>query len=449
MHPPATIIPLPEAWPAHAKSAVIAAVGLARFGLLHVRGWAANSPLERARLRSENDRLRAEVQMLRRELEIKDRRMARIPPERRPHYLPEDRLGILALRAARGWSCAETARRFLVVDATIRLWTRRCDEDSPQALVRTPEPVNRFPECVTAIVQQLAVALPSAGKRRIADLLARAGLHLSRATVQRRLREPVVTPPRLEPSPGVPEVSTKNEPTKPRSVIANDPGHVWSADLTVAPIAGGLWAPWLPCWCVAQRWPFAWWLLLVVDQFSRAIVHVAVFRSQPSARQVCDALDEAVAVATGPPRYMVTDQGGQFGEDYRDWCASYGVRPRFGAIGKTGSIAVTERLIRTVKSEGLRRFLLPLRKAQMLDETALVARWYNEQRPHRRHDGATPDEIRTGRLPATELPRFETRRCVPVAHALRASQGASLELRVDYLEGRKHLPLVSLRRAAA
>jgi hypothetical protein len=38
---------------------------------------------------------------------------------------------------------------------------------------------------------------------------------------------------------------------------------------------------------------------------------------------------------------------------------------------------------------------------------------------------------------------------LPVAHALRASQGASLELRVDYLEGRKRLPLVSLGRAAA
>jgi hypothetical protein len=59
--------PLPASWPRHTRSAVVAAVGLARLALLHVRGWAANSTLERARLRSENDSLRSEVEMLERE----------------------------------------------------------------------------------------------------------------------------------------------------------------------------------------------------------------------------------------------------------------------------------------------------------------------------------------------------------------------------------------------
>ena len=83
----------------------------------------------------------------------------------------------------------------------------------------------------------------------------------------------------------------------------------------------------------------------------------------------------------------------------------------------------------------------------MLDEVALVARWYNEHRPHRRFNGATPNEIRAGQTAATELPRFETRARFPQQHELRAWPGVALELEVGYLEGRHHLPIVSLRRA--
>jgi transposase InsO family protein len=57
----------------------------------------------------------------------------------------------------------------------------------------------------------------------------------------------------------------------------------------------------------------------------------------------------------GPPKYTVSDQGSQFQSEYRRWCARHGVKPRFGAVGRYGSIAVIERFVRTLKSEGLRR----------------------------------------------------------------------------------------------
>ncbi len=369
--------------------------------------------------------------------------MARIPAQRRPHYAPQDRLAILCLRAANGWSLAATARRFLVADSTMRIWTSRCDESGPEALLRAPEPVNRFPDCVTAVVQQLAASLPAVGRRRIAALLARAGLHLSPSTVLRRLRQP---PPARSPTP-VDTSSSTGKTANSRTVIARYPGHVWSSDLTVVPIGCGLGIPFFP-WSLPQRWPLAWWLLVTIDHFSRAIVHVAVFRRQPTAALVCKALDEAVAISTGPPKYMVTDQGSQFQELYRDWCEALGIRPRFGAIGKTGSIAVTERLIRTLKSEGFRRFLLPFSTASMLTETALLARWYNEYRPHSHLGAATPDEVRSGQTPANQLPRFETRQRYPAKHPVRSLPGVGLELQLDHLEGRSHLPIVSLRVAA-
>ena len=96
---------------------------------------------------------------------------------------------------------------------------------------------------------------------------------------------------------------------------------------------------------------------------------------QLSAREVCDALDAAVR-ATGPPKHLVTDQGPQFWGEYRAWCKGAGIKPRFGAIGKYGSIGIVERLNRTLKSEGLRRFLLPFRLEEMRTELRLFARWY-------------------------------------------------------------------------
>ena len=97
---------------------------------------------------AEADRLRIEIALLEEELEIKDARWARAPARRRPHYGPVQRLRMLKLRTARGWSTAQSARRFLVTEDTIASWLRRVDEEGEYALVRIAEPVNRFPDFV-------------------------------------------------------------------------------------------------------------------------------------------------------------------------------------------------------------------------------------------------------------------------------------------------------------
>ena len=65
-----------------------------------------------------------------------------IDARRRPHCRPVERLAILELKAARGWSAAQTAKTFLVEPDTIASWMTRVDEDGPSALVQTSEPVN-------------------------------------------------------------------------------------------------------------------------------------------------------------------------------------------------------------------------------------------------------------------------------------------------------------------
>src|SRR5437867_4080416 len=148
----AAAMALPKGWPRRVRSAVIQTISLAQTSLTHARSVAANSINARIRLKEEIDRLKNEISLLSEESRIKDGRMEQIPPQRRPHYPPVERLAILQFRTARGWSLAQTATRFLVTPLTISSWTVRLDEEGADALVRMPEPVNRFPEFVGYMV---------------------------------------------------------------------------------------------------------------------------------------------------------------------------------------------------------------------------------------------------------------------------------------------------------
>jgi hypothetical protein len=99
-------------------------ISLAQFTVAYTRGGAANSINARMRLRTGRDRVNQELAQLREELRIKDARMARINPHRRPHYPPTERMAILELRAARGWSLEETALVLYVTAPTIASWIK-------------------------------------------------------------------------------------------------------------------------------------------------------------------------------------------------------------------------------------------------------------------------------------------------------------------------------------
>ncbi len=110
-------------------------ISLAQFALAYTRGWAVNSQVARVRLKAENDRLRQQAARLTAEIRIKDARMRRIPALARPHYFPTDRMSILEVHAAHGWSMQQTADAFLVSAPTIASWMKRLDEQGANALV--------------------------------------------------------------------------------------------------------------------------------------------------------------------------------------------------------------------------------------------------------------------------------------------------------------------------
>ena len=185
-----------------------------------------------------------------------------------------------------------------------------------------------------------SVPCPAMGKVKIAQTLARGGLHLGTTTVGRMLKgKPRHKPFTTEPKTDVAE----------RIVTARYPNHVWHVDLTTVP-TGGFWTSWLP-FALPQCWPFAHWVAVVIDHFSRRVMGVTAFESQPSCREVCSFMGRTIAKAGRAPRHVVCDRGKQFDCDgFRRWCKRRGIkRPRYGAIGRHGSIAVVERVILTIK----------------------------------------------------------------------------------------------------
>ena len=434
---------LPKGWPRRVRLAVVNAISMSNVVFAVTRSHAENHFNARVRIQAENDRLRREVALLAEELRIKDARMERIPPQRRPHYPPVERLAILELRAARGWSLAQTARRLLVTPLTVASWNRRLDDEGPDALVRLEEPVNRFPEFVRYLVRRMKTLCPSMGSRRIARVLARAGLHLGATTVRRMLR------PARRPEPG----STAREHL--RVVTAKRPNHVWHADLTTVPTSLGFWLPWSPQ-ALPQRWPFCWWLAVVVDHYSRHVVGFAIFKSEPAASDLTRFFRRLRSAVGCLPSHLITDHGPQFtAEGFRRWCRRRGVRQRLGAVGRYGSISVVERFIRSMKSECTRAILVSWRRASLERELGHYLAWFNGDRPHEWLGGRTPDEVYFGGMPALRKPRFEPRArwprrspCARPQALVRGQPGAAVELRVDYRAARKHLPVVSLKRVA-
>jgi putative transposase len=373
-----------------------------------------------------------EISLLKEELELKDLRMGRVKPRRRPHYRGTERLRILELKAARGWSKAQVAVRFLLRPATIAEWTKRVDAEGKGALLETPEPINRFPDFVRHIVIRLKVLCPTMGKKRIAQTLARAGLQLGVSTVGRILKERDNNPEPVE------EVVT-NEAAgdtthKGKPVQAKEPNHVWQVDLTLVPTAAGFWVPWLPH-SILQLWPFTWRVACVVDHYSRRVMGFAIFKKEPKSVDVRTFLGRVVK-RHGAPTYLISDKGRQFDcGGYRTWCDRKGIGQRYAAAESIRATAVIERFFLSLKDEWLRRILIPLDRDAMQRALSCYFDWFARQRPHQGLDGRTPQEVYDG---------------VPVVtrEKLKAPEVPRSQLVVSFHEGRKQLPLVELRQAA-
>ena len=217
------------------------------------------------------------------------------------------------------------------------------------------------------------------------------------------------------------------------------------------------WTSWSP-WALPQEWPVCWWVAVALDHYSRRVQGWMVLGHKPDARTLCAFFGRTIRRVGATPRYLVSDKESMFmSRGYRRWCRRRKIRIRYGAVGKHGSIAIIERFFRTLKNECTRRIRVSFRRERMRTELGLFMGWYNGRRPHGSLDVRTPDKVYNGLVPVCEQARLELRphwprrsNCAsPQAPVdVEASRAGPPQLVVTFVGGRRHLPIVSLRRVA-
>ena len=180
----------------------------------------------------------------------------------------------------------------------------------------------------------------------------------------------------------------------------------------------------------------------------------SIFKTQPTTEDICREMDRTCAENKVNSKYFVSDRGVQFDSHaFRSWCCDNGVKNRYGAVGKFGSIAVTERVIKSIKYEFLNHIVVSLSQNDMENVVRSYVAWYNEHRPHTRLFGRTPNEVYFNRRAANTLRRIEPRKyakhstpCASPGMMIRGKAGVKVKLAVNFLNGNRLLPIVKIER---
>jgi hypothetical protein len=117
-----------------------------------------------------------------------------------------------------------------------------------------------------------------------------------------------------------------------------------------------------------------------------------------------------------------------------------GVKQRFGAVGRKGSIALIERLWKTLKDTLGLRLLRPLAAEDLAATVELGLVHDAHFRPHQALGGATPTEIYFAQTPAHLS-------AIPPPRGRPGEGPMDSPFRVEYLDAERMLPLL-IRKAA-
>ncbi len=286
--------------------------------------------------------------------------------QKNPRYTIRERLFIIChMETFQIPKCRITEHLGIAI-STLYRWLHKIQDQNNS---RTP--VNKTPMEIASLVWEITKNNISWGKVRISNQLRLLKIFLSASTVRNILNRP--QPPKQPVSQPKPK---KTEDEQARSIPAWYPNHVWSIDITM-----------VYCWGL---WPID--ICVVIDHYSRKVM-AAVPLEGPNAGWINNVLESAIE-EYGPPKHIISDQGGVFiGDVFADLMDTYEILHRFGAIGKHGSIAVTERVNKTLKYQWLKRAAF----IKGIDHLAELCKefevWYNRWRPHMTLDGLRPDDV--------------------------------------------------------
>jgi putative transposase len=386
------------------------------YQLARVRLASAASPV--LRLLVQRDQALSEGELLRREVAILRRQRAAMPPHRRPEYGPEQRLAILQLGRLRGWRVGTMAEHFVLHPNTLRTWMKAVEGRGNIRLLSGAVVWNKLDQVVRWAVHELRQLCPEPefGTRTIAHHLKRAGIAISRATVQRVLREDQPPRPKKPPRPALAEPAG----AMPHRLLApTGVNQVWHMDLAQLRI---LW--------------FTFTLAAIIDGFSRKLLALRVYAHVP---HTCDVarLVRHTAKQHGTPRFLITDHGGQFRKRFGAHLADMGITLIHGPVRAPFFNGKVERAFRTFRL-WWRLVLIGLTPRGIQRRLEAYRHWYNACRPHSALGGRTPEAAWRGwRWPP------------PVALRANDPRKFTLEVGRTYCRGDPRLPILHITRRAA
>jgi transposase InsO family protein len=323
--------------------------------------------------------------------------------QKNPRYTLREKLFILWQMETFQIPRRRVTEYFGIARSTLYRWLHKIEDQK-----QTSIPVNKTPVEIASLVREITKSNVSWGRIRIANQLAVLNIFISASTVRNILQRP--TPRR---SPTLSSIQKETyEKEEARSIPAWYPNHVWSIDTTTV----SSWGLWFMRICV------------VIDHFSRKVMSVTPLEG-PNAGWIVRALESAIQ-EHGAPKHIISDQASVFtGDAFAELLDSWNVKPRFGAIGKHGSISVTERVIKTLKYEWLKR--VPIIKG--FDHLTMLCKefqyWYNIWRPHMTLDGIRPDDVYYDKKP--EKPKRDSKRlpCNIEQHLFRETRATGYRLK--------------------
>jgi len=305
-------------------------------------------------------------------------------PHSRPDYRPAQRLAILQLMRLRDWNIKITAKRFVIHENTLRAWIKAAEGKGKPNLLARVIVWNRIDDAVRWASQELRRLCPEPefGTRTMARHLLRAGIQISRSTVQRVLREPETKKPPRKPRPATERPAGVRPDRLMKPKRAN---HVWHSDITQ----------------IRTLW-FTFFIAAILDGFSRKILALKVYRKTPCARNMA-ALMRNAATRHGMPKFIITDNGSQF-------CKQFGKAMRRQRIRhvrtQVRSPFLNGRMERFFKSfkQWQRLVLLAMSTTSIQRRLDNFADWYNTHRPHSALGIRTPEEAFTGKVLTKHVP---------------------------------------------
>lgn len=249
-------------------------------------------------------------------------------------------------------------------------------------------------------LDELFLAYPFLGSRRLASMLSTAETPVNRKRVRRLMRRMGIAALGPRPRTTKPAPGHKIFPYLLRGLVIERPNHVWASDITYLPIGKGF-----------------LYLVAIIDWASRAVLSWRLSNTMDVSFCV-EALEDALA-RYGTPEIFNTDQGSQFtSAAFTGRLAQAGIKISMDGRGRWMDNVFIERLWRSLKHEDV--YLKGY--ADGREARAGIGAWiafYNTTRPHTALGGKAPMAVwRAGNSGALDGRAVDMTLRLDNAHAL-------------------------------